>query len=734
MWYTVTNICIDIVSNELYWRVIERENRMYRVELKNCNSILNGEIAIEPNKLNVKYGINGTGKTTISKAMKLSNDAEKLQDLKSYFATEPASISIAPSLNSILVFDEDFVSKVVFRENEVIENSFEVFLKTPNYDAKKEKVDNRLLSLHSVVIEDEEILAIKELLINVSGKFKRTRTGKLSKTGAFKSLLSKQNIYNVPKELTGYQSFFENKDINIPWIDWKNKGDDYDIGDKCPYCTEKIDRPLHDKRKQIFKSTYTKADSQNLKDILELLESLEDYITAEKYANLITYIKDDTPEDVIDAIIDKLTVEVDLLIKRFDAIENFGQKKLVITDIANIELQIREMLIPDALFEIFGGDKTNSVFSRVNEKVNMLLTELGMLKKEMGELKGIMNATIAKSQEDINEFLKTAGINYELVIIAEDETNSKAILKQCFSEDKTEVTKIRNHLSWGEKNAFSLILFMYYANMQNPDLIILDDPISSFDSNKKYAILHRMFKNIGKRDVSLKGKTVLLLTHDFEPITDFLVVGKLDSEQAVASFIWNSAGIVKEKYIDVSSDIKLITNECATIASDTAVNIVSRIAFLRKLCELNECKGKWGYAYEILSCLIHAKEIKRKIANEVYIDLDESEKQEGFDKIREYIPGFEYNDLKNDIYTLEGIKQIYLTENNAYLKMQLFRAMKEVAQDNDIKMSPMDSAWFKFIDETYHIENDYLHYLDILKFNIVPDYIVSKVDNMVANL
>lgn len=40
---------------------------MYSVELNNCKSILNGAISIEPNTLNVKYGINGTGKTTISK-------------------------------------------------------------------------------------------------------------------------------------------------------------------------------------------------------------------------------------------------------------------------------------------------------------------------------------------------------------------------------------------------------------------------------------------------------------------------------------------------------------------------------------------------------------------------------------------------------------------------------------------------------------------------------------------
>lgn len=42
---------------------------MYHVEIKNCNNILNGNINVEKDKLNIKYGINGTGKTTIAKAI-----------------------------------------------------------------------------------------------------------------------------------------------------------------------------------------------------------------------------------------------------------------------------------------------------------------------------------------------------------------------------------------------------------------------------------------------------------------------------------------------------------------------------------------------------------------------------------------------------------------------------------------------------------------------------------------
>lgn len=321
-----------------------------------------------------------------------------------------------------------------------------------------------------------------------------------------------------------------------------------------------------------------------------------------------------------------------------------------------------------------------------------------------------------------------------MVIQTEDESNSKTILKQCFTEEKTAVTKIRQHLSWGEKNAFSLILFMYYANLQNPDLIILDDPISSFDTNKKYAILQRIFKNIGNKNVTFAGKTVLLLTHDFEPITDFIIIGKLDKSKVVASFICNVEGNIIEKDINPKHDIKLILRECKDIAANESINIVSRIAFLRKLCELNECKDDWGYAYEILSCLVHAKPIKRKTANKVYEEMPLEEIKKGLNKIIDFIPNFSYNDLLENTYTLNHIKELYNSESNAYLKIQLFRALKNIVNKKQLNLKPIDDAWYKFIDETYHIENNYLHYLDVMKFNIVPNYIMKKVDEIMNKL
>ena len=42
----------------------------------------------------------------------------------------------------------------------------------------------------------------------------------------------------------------------------------------------------------------------------------------------------------------------------------------------------------------------------------------------------------------------------------------------------------KNRLSWGEKNAFSLVMFMFEAISDNADLIVLDDPISAFDEKR----------------------------------------------------------------------------------------------------------------------------------------------------------------------------------------------------------------------------------------------------------
>jgi hypothetical protein len=42
------------------------------IKIQNCNNITLGKVEIKENTLNIKYAINGTGKSTISKAISAS--------------------------------------------------------------------------------------------------------------------------------------------------------------------------------------------------------------------------------------------------------------------------------------------------------------------------------------------------------------------------------------------------------------------------------------------------------------------------------------------------------------------------------------------------------------------------------------------------------------------------------------------------------------------------------------
>ena len=48
--------------------------------------------------------------------------------------------------------------------------------------------------------------------------------------------------------------------------------------------------------------------------------------------------------------------------------------------------------------------------------------------------------------------------------------------------------------------------------------------------------------------------------------------------------------------------------------------------------------------------------------------------------------------------------------------------------NNRNKIKEQDNVLLKFIDEIYHIENDYIFSLDLIKFDIIPSFIMSNID------
>ena len=445
-------------------------------------------------------------------------------------------------------------------------------------------------------------------------------------------------------------------------------------------------------------------------------------------------IKENIPSSEKDLIFTKFMSEVTYLKEKIYNITTFDSYKIEKEDISNLSNILLDLKISYENLEYFNNKILTKSIYAINSSIDEMIGKISDLQKEIGKMNSLVISKMSSCKKEINSFLKLAGFNYEFDIIKDgDEKNSITILKYVNSEnEKIQVSDIEKHLSWGEKNAFALVLFMYYALSKNPDLIILDDPISSFDGNKKYAIINRLFSNKGDYVDSFYNKTVLMLTHDFEPIIDFGINHKPTKETNMW-YLKNNDGVIKEQKISIPSDvlstIKFYYNESINEEN----NIISRICFLRKYLEhISTKKSSEENAYDILSSIIHGDNLRRKIDNEHYEDLSITEIKNGEEWIRQFIKSFDSHKILTDNLNNRYILENYKMETNNYKKLQLFRVYLELSDNRD-KLKEKNSIVLKFIDEICHIENDYIFSLDLIKFDIIPDFIINSINEFMFN-
>lgn len=694
------------------------------VNIKNCNNITNCDMEINKNVLNIKYAMNGIGKSSISKAIKLFSEDKSLDDLIPLSKVGIPEVNVNDELTNVLVFDEDFVKNIVFKDDNVIENSFDVFIKTPDYDIRRNQLDERLKTLKVDIGNNLEVLDLLNQLKNINNKLGLNADNSIRRNPFFKSVLKRDNIHNIPHELSHFSSFMQGEN-NIEWIDWKSKGFNYDDKDICPFCTEKLN-DNYEKEKEIFISTYDKKSTKDLIEMLELFTNLKDYIDEEKYEVLLNSIKNERDTAALSLQLSKVIQETVFINKKISEVIEFDSYNIRNEEISELDEKVRSLYIDVSLLDIFKSDKTLDILSIINKKIDEILLEVGSLKEEVGALNGYIFSAARQSKEDINSFLESAGINYEMDITVFNDNEAKTTLKYvCREGNCYDVTDIKKHLSWGEKNAFALVLFMHYSIQQDPDLIILDDPISSFDSNKKYAIINRLFKKNPKRN-SFYNKTVMMLTHDFEPVIDFIINHKPTGGFVKAHYLKNCNGQVSETPIVDNADIVSLPNMLAKYSKDESLNIVHRVVFLRKLIELIPHENSQE-AYDILSSLIHGKDMPdRKINDNEYKKLVQEEIDIGYEIIDLYISGFNYEDYLENHYTSDALLKAYDEESNNYLKLQIFRVYLEL---EDMRRKIKDDVVLKFVDNIYHVENDYMYCLDIFKYDIVPEHIINRIDS-----
>ncbi len=695
----------------------------YSIAIANCNSISEAEITLQRESLNIKYGPNGIGKSTIARALMLSaNDDDALRDLLPFkyrqgAGDEAPAVVGAEEIKNVLVFDEHYVAQFVFQPDEVVKNSFEIFINTREYQKGIEELEDIFEDLKKLFLENEALDEVIASFTELRSAFTVTRSGGIAKTSkGFKALNMGGKLTTIPKPLRGYEQFLRSDDPG-GWLSWQAKGKSYlELSDNCPFCSV----PDVDKKTAVEVSEeYESAAVKNMNALRVVIEKLERFFIPERLEQLrkiTTSLDELSPEQ--EQFLAGLRGQVETLLDKFTALRGLSFPSL--RDEPDVDEALKNLKIDLDLLDALNSEATQGVVGDMNAELDRVAERINDIKERVGIQKTRVAKAIKRNEDEINEFLRSAGYRY-VVRIESSGTAYRMILEHQDTAGHLETAA--EHLSFGERNAFALVLFMHQVRSEKPDLVVLDDPVSSFDKTKKFAILHKLFH--GRQ--SLRGFTTLLLTHDIEPAIDMVRTATSGQFQAAAPavhFLQGREGKVEEKPIE-PADIMTFSQVCDENIGSSADPVIKCI-YLRRRYEVH---GERGPEYDVLSSLLHLRDVpSSKGEKGTLVPLGKEARERAIEEIKEVIPDFDYDGLLAQLKDREVLKAKFEDTDVGYEKVQIFRIASELGED----ATTGNAAFKKFVNETYHIENEYVMQLNPRDFDAVPEHVVQSCSELLS--
>lgn len=696
----------------------------YNIEIECCNSIEKAEITIVKGALNIKYGPNGLGKSTIARAIvaAVTNDGS-LENLKPFkYRAFPGQhdpvVRGVENIGSVLVFDDSYVSQFAFQRDEVLKNSFDIFIKTDTFNVAMQEIEGLLAGIKSTFDGNEALSSAISDLKELRDAFGVTKAGALSKSSkGYKAFGSGNKIENIPVQLKPFEAFIKSEQP-ASWIAWQTKGNAFlDLSDNCPYCASDLREPeKKDTAKQVAKE-YDSKTIEHLNTLQAVINRLGKYFENDCRESLekITKSKIElSPEET--NFLSALRGDVETLLAKLEGLRSISF--FALRDVAKIEDEIAKLKIDLSLLAKLNSIETKSVVDPINEKLEELVSRVGELKGKINQHKRQIERSIVENQKSINGFLISAGYKYSVVIKPESDSYKMKLVHNDYGEH---IESASQHLSYGERNAFALVLFMHQVLSEKPGLAVLDDPVSSFDKTKKFAILNELFR--GK--ASLRDTTVLMLTHDIEPAIDVIrsVKRLFQHPKPTAYFLSSKNGTVTETEIK-EADIQTFAQICAENVRSLSDEVIQCIYLRRHFEILNDL----GEEYNYLANLLHARlnPVLKTTSGEVSMTAEEVSRAVA--GIRTFIPGFDYSAILSVINDKSEMKRRFQNASVGYDKLQLFRIYKEIHQPAD----DGDDILQKFVNESFHIENEYVMQLNPHKFDNVPEYAVQECERVIS--
>ena len=631
-------------------------------------------IEVEAGRLNVKYAINGTGKSTLARAIRRKVEGgDGLKELLPYKYFNNADghepkVEIDNPLTKVCIFDEEYLEQYTFQEDELLKGSFDVLIKTRDYDEQMTKIKRIVKRVSDVFAADAELTALIEEFDAFIKGFGRARSG-YSESGALAKGIARGNkIDNIPSGLEAYEPYLHGEK-NYEWLEWCLDGMSYfGMSDACPFCTSSLE-PVKEKIDKV-KASYDATVLKNFNKMVGVFRSLEKYFsqdTKNKVNEILGGAEAITPQQK--GYLIAIRREAESLLGILSMLKTLSYATL--RDEEDIAERLNAMKIDESLLVHFNSEEFKNKTTRLNQSLTQILEAVNELRAEIGRQKTLINRIVKKNKKAINDFLATGGYPYFVELEPQKDESYKLKLRHTDLQNE-DVPNAKVHLSFGERNALALALFMFSAIKENADMVVLDDPISSFDGNKKFAILDLLF--LGRAEDCFKGRTVLMLTHDFAPIIDVVkTMRKHFHPEPTACFVGNANGHLFEKQI-LPADI-LCSIQIAQKNVSEATQSVLKLIHLRRLVEL---KGGTGSdAYNMLSSLLHKRPIPTYGAEDDSPAMLDEEKARATTEIEADLPGFSYDDEYAEVTDRAALAALYNSGISPYEKLQVFRLLFE---------------------------------------------------------
>ncbi len=144
---------------------------MIQADIRNCNNILSAGIHIKKSHLNILYAMNGSGKSTIASAIDLQSKGQDLNPLQTFGSKAKPECSFSHNLQKVVVFNEEFVKTIVFQQDDIIQNSFDVFIKSPEFEELQASVDKRLAEIRVDISKNGDLQRLIQVGRDIQNRF-----------------------------------------------------------------------------------------------------------------------------------------------------------------------------------------------------------------------------------------------------------------------------------------------------------------------------------------------------------------------------------------------------------------------------------------------------------------------------------------------------------------------------------------------------------------------------------